>query len=73
MSGHADALAQIVTDREKQVIAKFVGSITALQDSLPSAGKVLFSLDKSLSWMSHLAVCGFAAYLLFSPNEPNSE
>ena len=52
MSGHANALAQIVTDRKKQIAAEFVRLTTALQESLPSAGRVLFSLDKSLSWTS---------------------
>src|ERR1019366_8852168 len=54
MSGHANVLAQSLTDRKKQIVVQLVGSTTALQDTLPSAGKVLFSLDKSLSWRSHL-------------------
>jgi len=53
MSGHANALAQSVTDRKKQVGAQLVETATAIQDALLSAGEVLFSLDKSLSWMSH--------------------
>ena len=52
MSGPADAWAEYVTDRERQITAQFVGPTTALQETLPSAGGVLFSLDKSLSWMS---------------------
>src|ERR1019366_6317514 len=53
MSGHADALAEFVTDRKKQIVGPFGRSTTALQEALPSAGEVLFSLDKPLSWMSH--------------------
>jgi hypothetical protein len=52
MSGHANALAQSVTDRKKQIGAQLVETATAIQDALLSAGEVLFSLDKSLSWMS---------------------
>jgi hypothetical protein len=52
MSGHADALAQSVTDRKRQIGAQLVETTTAIQDALLSAGEVLFSLDKSLSWMS---------------------
>jgi hypothetical protein len=56
MSGHADAdaLAQSATDRKQQIVQQLVGPITALQKALPSAGEVLFSLDKPLSWMSPL-------------------
>ena len=57
MSGHANALAQSVTDRKKQVGAQLVETATAIQDALLSAGEVLFSLDKSLSWMSHSKFC----------------
>jgi hypothetical protein len=54
MSGHADAdaLTQFVTDPKRQIVQQFVGPTAALQKSLPSAGEVLFSLDKPLSWMS---------------------
>ncbi len=54
MSGHAeaDALTQFVTDRKKQIVQHFGEPTTALQGTLPSAGEVLFSLDKPLSWMS---------------------
>jgi hypothetical protein len=53
MSGHADALTQSVTDRKQQIVQQLVGPTTALQETLPSAGEVLFSLDKPLSWMSY--------------------
>ena len=54
MSGHAeaDALTQFATDLKKQVVQQLVEPTTALQETLPSAGEVLFSLDKPLSWMS---------------------
>ena len=54
MSGHADAdaLTQFATDRKRQVAVQFDGYTMALQETLPSAGEVLFSLDKPLSWMS---------------------
>jgi len=52
MSGPADAWAQFVTDRPRQIEGQFDGLATALQETLPSAGRVLFSLDKPLSWMS---------------------
>ena len=53
MSGPANALTQFVTDRKRQIGAQLVEPATALQESSPlSAGEVLFSLDKSLSWMS---------------------
>jgi hypothetical protein len=52
MSGPADALTQIVTDRNRQIAAQS-GPTKALQESLPlSAGGGVFSLDKYLSWMS---------------------
>jgi len=47
-------LAQSATDRKQQIFQQLVGPITALQKALPSAGEVLFSLDKPLSWMSPL-------------------
>jgi len=53
MSGHADALAQSATDRQRQIVQKLVGPTAALQKTLPSAGEVLFSLDKPLSWVCH--------------------
>ena len=52
MSGPADAWAQFVTDRPRQIEGQFDGLATALQETLPSAGRVLFPLDKPLSWMS---------------------
>ena len=52
MSGPADAWAEFVTDRQRQITARFVGPTTALQETLLSAGRFLFSLDKPLSWMS---------------------
>jgi hypothetical protein len=54
MSGPAKAWAAYVTDRKQQIGAQLVETATAIQDALLSAGEVLFSLDKSLSWMSHL-------------------
>ena len=51
MSGRAHASTQSVTDRNQQIVVQYAGSM-ALQESLPSAGEVLFLLDKSLSWMS---------------------
>ena len=52
MSGPANAWAEFVTDRKKQIGAQLVEAASAIQDALLSAGEVLFSLDKSLSWMS---------------------
>jgi hypothetical protein len=55
MSGHADALAQYITDRKRPIVALTVGFIIqALQILLGSAGRSVFSLDKYLSWMSYL-------------------
>jgi hypothetical protein len=51
MSGHADPLAQSVTDRKRSIAALSVEFIRALQILLGSAGRSVFSLDKSLSWM----------------------
>jgi len=64
MSGHADAdaLTQFVTDRKRQIVQQLVGPTTALQKSLPSAGEVLFSLDKPLSWMSPFRFSLFALF-----------
>ena len=52
MSGPADAWAEYVTDRARQITGQFIGPTTALQETLPSAGGFLFSLDKPLSWTS---------------------
>ena len=54
MSGHADALAQFVTDPSRQIRASVTPSTVSSQENLPmSTGRGLFPLDKSLSWMSH--------------------
>src|ERR1019366_5062299 len=54
MSGPADAWTEFATDRRRQTAAQVFEPIAALQEPLPkSAGEVLFSLDKPLSWMSH--------------------
>src|ERR1035437_6950448 len=56
MSGPADAWTEFATDRRRQTAAQVFEPIAALQEPLPkSAGEVLFSLDKPLSWMSHKA------------------
>jgi hypothetical protein len=56
--------AEFVTDRQQQIEALFNGLIEVLQESLPkSAGKVLFSLDNSLSWMSPLQLPQISAVL----------
>jgi len=52
MSGPADAWAERITDRPRKITGQFVGPTTALQETLPSAGGFLSSLDKSLSWTS---------------------
>ena len=53
MSGPANAWVASVTDRKRQIGAQLVRPQPALQETHPlSAGEVLFSLDKSLSWMS---------------------
>jgi hypothetical protein len=54
MSGPADALTQFQRDRKRSITAPTVGIIHVLQILLGSAGNSVFSLDKSLSWMSHL-------------------
>ena len=61
MSGHADAdaLTQSATDRKKQIVQQLGEPTTALQETLPSAGEVLFSLDKPLSWMSPFLLLSF--------------
>lgn len=47
------ALTQLVTSRKRQIVALFVSSKPALRKTRPSsAGRSVFSLDKSLSWMS---------------------
>ena len=48
-----DPLAQSVTDRKRSIAALSVEFIRALQILLGSAGRSVFSLDKSLSWMPH--------------------
>jgi hypothetical protein len=48
----AAAWAEFVTDRSRHIVAQFVGPTTALQETLPSAGRSLFFVDKSLSWTS---------------------
>src|ERR1019366_9127767 len=57
MSGHAgyaEALAQSQTDPFRQITATVTPSTIALREILPlGPGRGLFSLDKSLSWMSH--------------------
>jgi nitroimidazol reductase NimA-like FMN-containing flavoprotein (pyridoxamine 5'-phosphate oxidase superfamily) len=53
MSGHAEALAQSVTDPNRRIKATVVPSAGASQETLPiNTGRGVFSLDKSLSWMS---------------------
>ena len=53
MSGPADAWAELVKDRKRRTAAQPLAPIAALQEPLPkSAGKVLFLLDKPLSWTS---------------------
>ena len=58
MSGPADALTQFQRDRKRSIAALTVGIIHALQILLGGAGNSVFSLDKSLSWMSHLILFG---------------
>ena len=53
MSGHAIALTHYITDRKRSTVALTVGFIHALQILQGSAGRVVFSLDKYLSWMPH--------------------
>ncbi|HXB70324.1 MAG TPA: hypothetical protein VNY05_18890, partial [Candidatus Acidoferrales bacterium] len=57
MSGPADAWAQRAEgakDRVRHVVALIVGwTVVALVTYVKSAGRSLFSLDKTLSWMSH--------------------
>jgi hypothetical protein len=48
-----DPLAQSVKDRKRPIAALSVKFIRALQILLGSAGRSVFSLDKSLSWMPH--------------------
>src|ERR1035437_10139344 len=56
MSGPAAAWTHSITDRKRQTVAPIAGPTTALQENLPlSAGKGVFSLDKSLSWMTHFS------------------
>jgi hypothetical protein len=50
-----DPLAQSVRDRTRPIAALSVEFIRALQILLGSAGRSVFSLDKSLSWMPHVA------------------
>src|ERR1035438_7244657 len=55
MSGHAEALAQSVTDPNRRIKATVVPSAGASQETLPiNTGRGVFSLDKSLSWTSPL-------------------
>ena len=56
MSGPADALTPVLTDRKLSIAALTIGFIYALQILLGSAGRSVFSLDKYLSWMSHTSV-----------------
>jgi hypothetical protein len=56
MSGPAAAWTHSITDRKRQTVAPIAGPTTALQENLPlSARKGVFSLDKSLSWMTRFA------------------
>ena len=54
MSGPANAWAEFVTDRKKQIGAQLVETATAIQDALLSTGEVLFSLDKSSSFRAYV-------------------
>jgi hypothetical protein len=74
MSGHAeaDALAQFVTDRKRQIVQQLVGPTAALQEALRSAGRSVFSLDKPLSWTSPAFPSGalteaLAGHEIFNP------
>ena len=54
MSGPADALTPIPSNRKRSIVAfTVVGLIHALKILLGSAGRSVFSLDKYLSWMPH--------------------
>jgi len=53
MPGPADAWVEFVKDRKRRTAVQPVEPIAALQEPPPkSAGKVLFLLDKPLSWTS---------------------
>jgi hypothetical protein len=61
MSGHAAALAHSPTDPIRQFGATVTLSTIALRKNLPlGSGKGVFSLDKPLSWMSHIGSQGLA-------------
>jgi hypothetical protein len=63
MSGHAGyaaALAQSQTDPFRQIEATVTPSTSTLREILPlGPGRGVFSLDKSLSWMSPFATGGW--------------
>ena len=71
MSGRADALAQSATDRKRQIVQQLVGPTAALQETLPSAGGFLFSLDKPLSSMSRF-LRSFSSFSVFPVSRPVS-
>ena len=55
MSGPADALILSLTNRKRSIVALMPSIIYALRILLGSAGRSVFSLDKYLSWMPHIA------------------
>ena len=55
MSGHAIGLAHLRSDPKRPISASVTLPVIALRKILPlRPGRILFSLDKSLSWMSRL-------------------